>query len=86
MSWKGDIPLILHVKKSQWPERDIYDLEIAITSFYVKSFYNYFRCAPIVPRRLSHIASLYRIPELPAVTILDPHPDLFYDVFVFSLS
>jgi hypothetical protein len=86
MSWKGDIPPILHVEKSQWPERDIYDLEIVITSFYVKSFYNYFWRAPIIPHGLSHVASLYRIHEPPAVTILDPCPDLFYDVSVFCLS
>jgi hypothetical protein len=76
----------LHVEKSQWPEWDIHDLEIAITSFYVKSFYNYFQHAPIVPRGLSHLVSLYHIPDPPAVTILDPRPDLFYDVSVFLLS
>jgi hypothetical protein len=86
MSWKKDIPPILHVEKSQWPEWDIHNLEIAIMSFYIKSFYNYFQCAPIVHHGLSHIALLYRIPDPPAVTILDPCPDLFYDVSVFSLS
>jgi hypothetical protein len=86
MSWKGDIPPILHVEKSQWPEWDIHDLEIAITSFYIKSFYNYFRHASIVPRGLSNVAPLYHIPDPPAVTILDPRPDLFYDVSFFSLS
>jgi hypothetical protein len=85
MSWEGEIPLILRVEKSQWPERDIHDLEMAITTFYVKSFYNYFWRAPIVPRGLSHSASLYRIPDPPAVTIQDPRPDLFYDISVFSL-
>jgi hypothetical protein len=83
MSWKGDVPLILHIEKSQWPEWDIHDLEIAIMSFYIKSFYNYFWHAPIVPHGLSHIALLYCIPDLPAVTILDPRPDLFYNVSLF---
>jgi hypothetical protein len=85
MSWKGEIPPILRIEKSQWPEWDIHDLEMAITTFYMKSFYSYFRHAPIVPRGLSHSVSLYRIPDLPAVTIQDPRPDLFYDISVFSL-
>jgi hypothetical protein len=85
MSWKGEIPLILHVEKSQWPEQDIHDLEIAITTFYMKSFYSYFWHAPIVPCGLSYSVLLYHIPDPPAVTIQDPCPDLFYDISVFSL-
>jgi hypothetical protein len=86
MSWKGDIPPVLHVEKSQWPEQDIHNLEIAIMSFYVRFFYNYFWHAPIVPCGLFYSASLYCISDLPTVTILHPCPNLFYDVSVFSLS
>jgi hypothetical protein len=85
MMWQGDVPSIIKVEKFQWLERDIRDLEDAVASFYVKSFYNYFRRAPIVPRGLSHIACLYRTPDPPRITILDPRPDRFYDVSVLAL-
>ena len=85
MTWQGEVPSIIRVEKSQWPERDICDLEDAIAGLYVKSFYNYFWRAPIVPRGLSHAASLYHTPDPPRITILNPHPDRFYDVSVLAL-
>jgi hypothetical protein len=80
MEWRGEVPSIIKVEKFKWEEKEIDDLESAITKFYVKSFYNYFRRAPIVPRRLSHIASLYHPPNPPKITVLDPQPIVFYDV------
>lgn len=79
MGWRGNVPPIIQVQKFKWIRQDMQELEDAITSFYIKSFYNYFRRPPIVPRGLSHTASLY-IPELPRITIQDPHPEVFYDV------
>jgi hypothetical protein len=83
MTWKGDIPSIILVEKYRWKEQDIRDLEDSITSFYTQSFYRYFRRAAIVPRRLSHSASLYRIRDLPGqITVLDPAPNTFYDTSI----
>jgi hypothetical protein len=65
VSWKGEIPPILHVEKSQWPEWNTHNLEIAITIFYMKSFYSYFQHAPIVPHRLPHSASFMIHLQLP---------------------
>jgi hypothetical protein len=80
MEWRGEVPSIIKAEKFKWEEKEIDDLESAVTKFYVKSFYNYFRRAPIVPRRLSHIASLYHPPNPPKITVLDPQPIVFYDV------
>lgn len=80
MEWRGDLPAIIKVEKFKWTEEEIDALENAITSFYVKSFYNYFRRPPVVPRRLSHVASSYHPPEPPKITVLDPQPRVFYDV------
>ena len=79
MGWRGNVPPIIQVQKFKWIRQDMQELENAITSFYVQSFYNYFQRLPIVPHGLSHTASLY-IPKPPRVTILDPHPEVFYDV------
>jgi hypothetical protein len=82
-TWQGDIPSIILVEKFQWKEQDIRDLEDAVTSFYTQSFYRYFRRAAIVPRRLSHSASLYRIQDAPGrITMLDPAPNTFYDTSI----
>jgi hypothetical protein len=83
MTWRGDIPSIILVEKYKWKEQDIRDLEDAITSFYTQSFYCFFRRAAIVPRRLSHTASLYRIQDAPGkITVLDPAPNTFYDTSI----
>ena len=79
MEWRGEVPSIIKAEKFKWKEKEMDDLESAITKFYVQSFYNHFRRAPIVPRRLSHIASSYRSPDPPKITVLDPQPMVFYD-------
>jgi hypothetical protein len=77
-----EVPSIIQAEKWQWSDREIEDLEHAVTQFYVWSFYNHFRRAPIIPRGLSHTAALYREPESPKITVLDPCPNMFYDVSV----
>jgi hypothetical protein len=84
MTWRGDIPPIILAEKYQWTKREIEDLEDAVAMFYVRSFYNHFRRAPIVPRGLSHQVSLYRIPPPPKIKVEDPRPNVFYDVSVLS--
>jgi hypothetical protein len=81
-TWRGEIPPIIRTEKYRWSKQEIEDLEIAIANFYVRSFFNYFHRAPVVPRGLSHQASLYRIPPSPKIKVLDPTPNMFYDVSV----
>ena len=85
MTWQGELPSIIKTERYQWHEQEIQDLEDVIAKFYIKSFYNYFRRAPIIPRGLSHVASLYHAPAPPKITVLDPRPDRFYDVTVLAL-
>jgi hypothetical protein len=81
-TWWGKIPPIIWTEKYRWSKQEIEDLEIAITNFYVRSFFNHFHHAPVVPCGLSHQASLYRIPPSPKIKVLDPTPNMFYDVSV----
>jgi hypothetical protein len=80
MSWRGEIPGILRVEKVHWHYQEIIDLEDAISSFYVASFYQHFRRPPIVPRALSHSAAVFLPPALPEMTVLNPKPNVFYDL------
>jgi hypothetical protein len=82
MTWRGDVPPIILAEKFQWTNREIEDLEDAIAVFYVRSFYNHFRRAPVVPRGLSHQALPYRAPLPPTITVQDPAPNIFYDISV----
>jgi hypothetical protein len=77
-SWRGDIPPIIGVHKHRWNFAELEELETALTTHYCKTFYNYFRRAPIIPRRLSHIVSPYEAPA-PTIIIQDPMPNIFYD-------
>jgi hypothetical protein len=81
MSWPN-APTILQKEKFQWSDKDVDDLEHHVCRFYVDSFYNHFRRAPIIPRRLSHVVAEYRYPALSEITVLDPRPNMFYDVSV----
>jgi hypothetical protein len=82
MTWRGDVPPIILAEKFQWTNREIEDLEDAIAVFYVRSFYNHFRRAPVVPHGLSHQALPYRAPLPPTITVQDPAPNIFYDISV----
>lgn len=85
-TWHGDPPLIILAKKYKWSKCEIEDLEVAIASFYVQSFYNNFRRAPVVPRGLSHQTLPYCPPPPPKITVQNPHPNTFYDVSVLSIK
>ena len=84
-TWRGEIPSIIQTEKYKWAKQEIQDLENAVASFYVLSFYNHFHRAPVVPRGLSHQVSLFRMPPSPKVKVLDPRPNTFYDVSVLSI-
>lgn len=80
-----EVPPIIKVEKYRWVENDIQELENTITCFYVKTFDSYFHQRPIVPCHLLHVASLYHIPDPPKITVLNPCPNMFYNVSVLSL-
>jgi hypothetical protein len=80
VSWRGEIPPVIKIEKFRWSKQEIEDLENAVAKFYVSSFYSYFHRAPVVPRGLSHQASLYRVPPSPEIKVLDPPPNIFHDV------
>jgi hypothetical protein len=82
-SWRGDMPPIIGVHKYRWDSAELEELEKALTTHYCKTFYNYFRRAPIIPRRLSHIVSPYEAPA-PTIIIQDPMPNIFYDTTALS--
>jgi len=79
-TWKGEVPAIILAEKVRWTEREIEDLEGGITCFYMKMFYQHFGRAPIVPRRLSHATSLYRVPYPRGLTMVNPRPNIAYDL------
>jgi hypothetical protein len=83
MTWRGAVPQIIMTEKVRWTMRDMQDLEGEIAKFYVASFYNHFRRAPIVPRGLSHQTALY-VPPPPKATFLNPALNVFYDLFLLS--
>lgn len=82
-SWRGEMPAIIGIESFRWHLDVLEDLEQAVTAHYCKTFYNYFRRAPIIPRRLSHIASPYT-PPTPPIIVLDPMPNIFYDTTVLA--
>jgi len=77
-SWRGEVPPIIKIEKVHWSTEQGMELEEVMASFYCKSFYEYFRRAPIVPRRLSHVVSIYQRPT-PAITINNPRPNITYN-------
>ena len=83
-TWRGEIPSIIQTKKYRWSKQEVEELENGMADFYVCSFYNYFHRAPVVPRGLSHQASLHRIPTSPEIKVLDPEPNTFYDTSVLA--
>jgi hypothetical protein len=79
-TWKGEVPPIILVRKIQWTEREIKDLEYEITHFYVKTFYDHFGRAPITPRHPSHAATLHRVSYPRGITIVDSALNIAYDM------
>ncbi|KAF9456582.1 hypothetical protein BDZ94DRAFT_1315007 [Collybia nuda] len=82
-SWRGEVPPIIKMEKVFWSLEEAAELEEVMTRHYCTTFYNYFRRAPIVPRRLSHIVSRYEDPPS-AITIIDPRPNILYDKLTLS--
>ncbi|KAG6875823.1 hypothetical protein C0992_002164, partial [Termitomyces sp. T32_za158] len=77
--WPGEKAEILKVDSLRWRSRDIEDLETAVACFYTQTFFDYFRRAPIVPRRLSHTIPGFTSPP-PLLEYLNPAPKMYYDV------
>ncbi|RDB30337.1 hypothetical protein Hypma_007053 [Hypsizygus marmoreus] len=77
--WPGKKPDILNVDQLRWRPRDTEDLEIAVATFYTQTFFNYFRRAPIIPRRLSHNVPGF-VPPPPILEHLNPAPNTYYDM------
>ncbi|KAF9459565.1 hypothetical protein BDZ94DRAFT_1239143 [Collybia nuda] len=82
-SWCGEVPPIIKMEKVFWSLEEAAELEEVMTRHYCKTFYSYFRRAPIVPRRLSHVVSCYESPPL-AITIIDPRPNILYNKLTLS--
>ena len=82
MTWQGKVPAIILAEKVRWRKEEFPDLEDNVARFYVQMFYEYFRRAPIVPRRLSHATSSYRNTEPPTIRVLNPQVNMVYDVSV----
>jgi len=83
VTWRGAVPQTIMIEKVRWTMRDMQDLEGEITKFYVASFYNHFHRAPVVPRGLSHQTAPY-VPPPPKATVLNPSPNVFYDLSLIS--
>jgi len=78
-AWPGSKLDILGVDQIKWRTRDIEDLELAVATFYTQTFYNYFRRAPVIPRRLSHNVPGFIVPPS-TLQIVNPRPNMYYDL------
>ncbi|GLB43471.1 hypothetical protein LshimejAT787_1303720 [Lyophyllum shimeji] len=77
--WPGQKPQIFSVDQVKCREGDIDELEEGIARFYTQTFFNHFRCVPVIPRRLSHnVPGLVLLP--PALEHLNPIPMVYYDM------
>lgn len=89
------LPSLITTEKVRWTEDELLDLEKCIAQLYVTSFHQQFHRAAVIPRRLSHQvpigSTLAQTPtptppavstrvKRPEVTILNEHPNVFYDV------
>ncbi|KAF5371871.1 hypothetical protein D9615_009520 [Tricholomella constricta] len=77
--WPGKKPDIFHVDSWRWSTGDVQALEAAIAKFYTQTFFNHFRRAPIIPRRLSHDVPGFEPPP-PLLEHLNPAPNMCYDM------
>ncbi|KAF8057832.1 hypothetical protein FPV67DRAFT_557001 [Lyophyllum atratum] len=77
--WPGKKPDIFSVDQIKWREGDIDELEERIAQFYTQTFFNHFRRAPVIPRRLSHNVPGLVLPP-PAFEHLNPTPMVYYDM------
>ena len=74
------------LEKIVWKASELDALEEAITKLYTQEFYDRFRRAPIVPRRLSHAArTIPPMPHADEPRVLDPWPLYYYDLSMFAV-
>jgi hypothetical protein len=87
MGWTAcTLPEIIKEEKIVWKASELDVLEEAITKLYSQEFYDHFRRAPIVPRRLSHAArTIAPIRHADEPRVLDPWPLHYYDLSMFSV-
>jgi hypothetical protein len=73
-------------EKIVWKASELDVLEDAITKLYTQEFYDRFRRAPIVPRRLSHAArTIAPMPHADEPRVIDPWPLYYYDLSMFAV-
>ena len=70
------------LRKEKWScmRMKIEDLETGMTTFYVKTFYEHFCRAPILPHGLSHVAAPYERLPPNKIIVEDAHGNTFYDI------
>lgn len=77
--WPGIKPPILSVDQFRWRLGEIEELEKGVATFYTQTFFNCFRRAPVIPRRISHSPPDLAIPP-PVLKVLDPAPNVYHDI------
>jgi hypothetical protein len=87
MGWTAcTLPDIIMEDKIVWKASELDTLEEAITKLYTQEFYDRFRRAPIVPRRLSHATrTISPMPRTDEPRVIDPRPLYYYDLSMFSV-
>ena len=89
MEWTAcTLPEIIKqdLEKIVWKASELNVLEEAIAKLYTQEFYNRFRRAPIVPRRLSHAArTIAPMPHADEPRVIDPWPLYYYDLSMFAV-
>jgi hypothetical protein len=87
MGWTAcTLPEIIKEEKIVWKASELDILEESITKLYSQEFYDRFRRAPIVPRRLSHAArTIAPLRHADEARVLDPWPLHYYDLSMFSV-
>ncbi|KAG6834115.1 hypothetical protein H0H93_011821 [Arthromyces matolae] len=77
--WPSKKPAIFYVDRLRWSSKETETLEQEIAKYYTQTFYNYFRRAPIIPRRLSHTVPGFK--PLPVLfEYLNRAPQVNYDL------
>ncbi|KAG6906735.1 hypothetical protein DXG01_012315, partial [Tephrocybe rancida] len=85
-TWPGKKPAIMELDQLRWRDPDIDELEMEIARYYTQTFFNYFKRAPVIPRRLSHnVPGMVVPPHI--LKHLNPAPMVFYDMdYLYTLT
>ncbi|TFK65362.1 hypothetical protein BDN72DRAFT_860683 [Pluteus cervinus] len=81
--WTGSKPssFDLTAQKNRLDEKEVQRLKADVTAFYTTTFFQHFRHATIIPRRLGHDIPLAPpVPPPGTLKIMNPRPHLFYDL------